>query len=262
MTEAAVGIRQSAVADRQIECELVEVAQATLTPPAPAPGNVLLYRQVVADLATHTSLTSALASLAAILAQLQATLTVGGSVSVSSLPAGLATETTLGTRATETTAAAAKADLDTLVTKADVATSTRASEATAAALKTRADLLATEATLAASKSDLDALLTAIAYRFNGGKVVDSTTVTASGDTTVYTPASGKSIKLHWIGLSVSQSDSTGIAVQVKIGAKTPYRWRSGAFAHWEPVTGAVNAPLVVNLSGAQSVDVNYTLEEI
>lgn len=90
------------------------------------------------------------------------------------------------------------------------------------------------------------------------------TVSSSGDTTVYTPASGRHIRLKWIGLSSPSSNSASVLVTVKIGSITLYIWdmgAPGAFAHGTVREGAVNEVLKVNLSDAQTVRVNFDLEE-
>lgn len=87
-----------------------------------------------------------------------------------------------------------------------------------------------------------------------------TTVTASGDTTVYTPASGKAIRLHWIYAINDPSALTTPLINIKIGSTALYRVY--ALSKRQRKTGAVDAPLVVNLSVAGSVAVTAILEEI
>lgn len=107
----------------------------------------------------------------------------------------------------------------------------------------------------------------LARRFDGNKITGALNVTAIGDTTVHTPASGKTITLFWVGLSASQSNAGEATVTVKLGAKVCYVWylgNPGAFAHWEPITANnPNDALVVNLSTSASpgIAVNFTLSE-
>jgi|SRR5579859_859595 len=90
------------------------------------------------------------------------------------------------------------------------------------------------------------------------------TVSSAGDTTVYTPTTGKSVRLKWIGLSSPSTNTAPTTVKVSIGATEIYRWSMGApgaFAHGVVREGAVNDVVKVNLSAAQTVFVNLDLEE-
>lgn len=105
----------------------------------------------------------------------------------------------------------------------------------------------------------------LALKFGGDKITLAQTLSTSGDNTLITPASGKSIRLLWLGLSTSQDNSAEVKVSAKFGANVHYKWNlgnPGAFSHWEPIEGAVNQPLVINLSVAQPVEVNYTYQEV
>jgi hypothetical protein len=98
-------------------------------------------------------------------------------------------------------------------------------------------------------------------RFSGGKVTTGTTVEASGDTTLLTPESGKQLTLYWIALMAAEANTAEVLATVKIGEEAIYECylgKSVPFAHWEPVEGAANAKLVLNLSGAQKVAVSFT----
>ena len=107
--------------------------------------------------------------------------------------------------------------------------------------------------------------TPVAKRFGGGKTQGATLISASGDNTIATPATGKRLTLYWIFLSSSQDNASEVLALVKLGARVVYECylgNPGAFAHWEPVTAdAEGDALLVNLSGAASVAVNYTITE-
>jgi hypothetical protein len=104
----------------------------------------------------------------------------------------------------------------------------------------------------------------VAKRFAGGKTTVALAISASGDNTVLTPASGQRLRIHWVGMSTSENNGAEVLAIVKFGANTHYRWNlgaPGAFSHWEPIEGAVDQSLVINLSGNQTVEVNVTYEE-
>jgi hypothetical protein len=97
-------------------------------------------------------------------------------------------------------------------------------------------------------------------RYGGGKTPVVATVTASGDTTIHTPAAGKKIRLFWVSAINDPDETTTPLILVKLGALESYR--AYAVAHWEIFEGAVDAPLVINLSSAASVAVTAHIEEI
>ncbi|HXJ92621.1 MAG TPA: hypothetical protein VMT20_07030 [Terriglobia bacterium] len=104
----------------------------------------------------------------------------------------------------------------------------------------------------------------ITNRFAGEKLSVATTVEAGGETTLREPEAGKQITLYWVALSSSQENTGEVLASVKLGTETIYEWylgNPGAFMHWEPVVGAVNAKLILNLSGAQKTAVNFTYTE-
>lgn len=89
----------------------------------------------------------------------------------------------------------------------------------------------------------------------------------TGDNTIHTPAAGKKIRLYWLGMSSSQDNAAENLVIVKFGAAgaARYRWRMGnpgAFSKWEPLDGAVDEVLILNLANTNGIDWNITLEEI
>lgn len=87
-----------------------------------------------------------------------------------------------------------------------------------------------------------------------------TTVTASGDTTIYTPASGKAIRVHWVYAINDPTASTPILIKIKLG--TTEKFRVYALSKRQLMTGAVNAALIINLSTSGSVAVTAILEEV
>jgi hypothetical protein len=104
----------------------------------------------------------------------------------------------------------------------------------------------------------------IVKRFGAVTLGTPQTVNASGDTTVYTPTAGKSIRLKWLGLSSPSTNTANTTVTVKLGGTTIYIWElgaPGAFAHAFVREGPVNGLLVVNLTANQVVRVNFDLEE-
>lgn len=215
-------------------------------------GGVTVLRQRTADPLTHTKLDSVIAAvdgLEGFVDGLEALLTT-------LTGKDYATQTTLGTRASEVTLAALKARADLL-----------ASETTLAAVKTSVDTAETN-----RNADDDALRglvateATVARKFAlGTKTTRGSRVSTSGDSNLIVPAAGKKVRLIWLGMSSSENNGAEALVLVKFGANVVYRWNMGtpgAFSHWEVVEGAVDQALVVNLSAAQPIDFNYTWEEV
>lgn len=98
----------------------------------------------------------------------------------------------------------------------------------------------------------------------------SITSSASGDATVHTPASGKSIRLFYLGYSADGANSADVTAYVKFGAGSAIYKQSLAakamFAHTVAarryVQGAVDEALTLNLSAAQTVHVNIEYLEV
>lgn len=144
-----------------------------------------------------------------------------------------------------------------------------------------------------SNSDNEMLMASLNYVWNGtnfvrlrgdatfgmrtdvqSRVLTKATVTASssGNNTILTPTAGSKIRLYHLGYSAG-AGVTGVLVGARFGAAgtifdNEYLVTAGqAFARniqagKRYVDGAVNEPLVVNLSGAQTVYVNIEYEEI
>jgi hypothetical protein len=86
------------------------------------------------------------------------------------------------------------------------------------------------------------------------------TVTASGPTTVYTPAAGKRVRLRWVYALADPNGSSAPLIRVSLGAREIYRVY--ALSKRQQVTGPVNGALVIDLSTAASVAVTAILEEV
>ncbi len=86
------------------------------------------------------------------------------------------------------------------------------------------------------------------------------TVTASGPTTIYTPASGKLIRLRWIYAINDPGSSASPLIRVFLGAQEYYR--VFALSKRQAISGAIDAPLIINLSEAAEVAVTAILEEV
>lgn len=85
------------------------------------------------------------------------------------------------------------------------------------------------------------------------------TVTASGPTTVYTPAAGKLIRLRWIYAINDPGSSASPLIKVFLGAQEYYR--VFALSKRQAISGPINGPLIINLSEAAEVAVTAILEE-
>jgi hypothetical protein len=108
---------------------------------------------------------------------------------------------------------------------------------------------------------------------NGSDTFTKKTVTASssGNNTIHTPSSGKKVRLFYFDYSAG-SDVAGVLVGIKFGSNAVFD-NQYLIAPGQPfarnikagnsyVEGAVDEPLIVNLSAAQTVYVNVELEEL
>ncbi len=86
------------------------------------------------------------------------------------------------------------------------------------------------------------------------------TVTASGSTTIYTPAAGKRILLRWIYALNDPGSSASPLIKILLGDEE--KFRVYALSKRQFVTGPVNGALIINLSEAAEVAVTALLEEI
>lgn len=114
--------------------------------------------------------------------------------------------------------------------------------------------------------------TALAIRWpDVGSDALAVTASLSGDTTIYTPPTGKKAGLQYVCLSADGANSADVVVIVKFGAggSAKYKlslkpgaiWARNIGARMRWLLGAVNEPLVVNLNAAQSVHVSVEVEE-
>lgn len=102
--------------------------------------------------------------------------------------------------------------------------------------------------------------TLVGYRYAGGKLAATAQVTASGDTTLITPATGKALRVFWVSAINNPDQSSTPRMIFKLGTTEIYR--AYALAHWEVFTGTVNQPLVVNLNQGGDVAVTVHYQEI
>jgi len=86
------------------------------------------------------------------------------------------------------------------------------------------------------------------------------TVTASGDTTVYTPASGKRVRVFWSYAVTQPGATTQPLIKIFLGAGE--KFRVYALSKRQLMTGPVDGALVVNLSAVSTVACTFLVEEI
>lgn len=88
----------------------------------------------------------------------------------------------------------------------------------------------------------------------------ATTVTAVGDTVLYTPAPGMRVRLYWIYAINDPASSTSTKMTIRIGPQTFYvAW---AISKRQQFTGQVDEPLVINLSVVGNVAVTAFVEDV
>lgn len=110
-----------------------------------------------------------------------------------------------------------------------------------------------------------ALDATLALRYGGGKSPYSATIAAAGNTTVITPATGKRIELLWVSFIPNADNAAANLVRIGHGPAssiTVQAYEGYALAHWEPILGAVNARVIVNLATAEPVSLNLTYREV
>jgi len=86
------------------------------------------------------------------------------------------------------------------------------------------------------------------------------TVTASGSTTVYTPAAGKLIRLRWMYAINDPGSSASPLIKVFLGAQEYYR--VFALSKRQTISGPIIGSLIINLSEAAEVAVTAIFEEV
>lgn len=88
----------------------------------------------------------------------------------------------------------------------------------------------------------------------------ATSVTATGDTTLVTPAAGKRIRLQWVYAINDPTAVLSTKITIKLGTAVQYvAW---AISKRQQLTGAVDAPLVINLSNLGDVAVTVFYQEV
>ena len=85
------------------------------------------------------------------------------------------------------------------------------------------------------------------------------TVTSSGDTTIYSPASGKRLRLRWIYAVNDPGSSASPLIKIFLGAEEKFRVYVISKRQW--VTGPVDGSLIIDLSEAAEVAVTALIEE-
>ena len=110
---------------------------------------------------------------------------------------------------------------------------------------------------AATSAKQDITNTDLDYRFSGGKTAFASTVTAAGNTTLITPATGNRIQLYWLSFLPSSDNANANLVKIGFGTTTVLTelYRAYAMAHWELFTGAVNQSVIINTVSAEAVAV-------
>lgn len=107
------------------------------------------------------------------------------------------------------------------------------------------------------------VLTALGQIDSGERELQAVTatVTAIGDTTVYTPTLGKRLRLHWVYTINDPAASAQALIGVFIG--TSRHFLTFGVAKRQRITGSVNEALIINLdrSGA-TVAVTAFIEEL
>lgn len=105
----------------------------------------------------------------------------------------------------------------------------------------------------------------VSYYYNGDSAEQEFlhvvgTVTASGNTTIYTPSIGKRIRLRWLYAINDPGSTASPLIKIFLGAEEKYRVY--ALSKRQLTTGPIDGALIVNLSEAAEVAVTFLLEEI
>lgn len=124
---------------------------------------------------------------------------------------------------------------------------------------TDVSFLALEATQFLVNQSLDTIETNTDNRYAGAKTPVCITATASGDTTVYTPAAGNAVRLFWVSAKPAPDATVFPLIKISIGAMECYRdW---VIQHWEVFEGDEDEALIVNLDAVASIPVTVHLQE-
>lgn len=209
-------------------------------------GTVALDATTLAALESVTAaVTGTVALDAATLAALESvTATVSGAVSITNLPSEYplpAAQVSTLTPQTDglTDAELRAAPVAVSDAQLDIALSVLRDALRGASSKTLTDVVAA---LTGQLNVTDAITS---KRYAGGKSALTAAVSASGTTTLLAPPAGKRIVVYWVSAMSDPNQSSVPDISINLGAQSLYRvW---AAAHWEPFTGAVDAPLTVTL---------------
>ena len=85
-------------------------------------------------------------------------------------------------------------------------------------------------------------------------------ITAAGNTTVYTPAAGKSARIRWVSVLNRPVDATCPLITVSAGATQLYS--AWGVQRAQVDTGPVNGAVVINLSVVGNVAYNFRIEDV
>jgi len=125
---------------------------------------------------------------------------------------------------------------------------------------------ATSAIQTTQQTSLNTVTTDLDYRFSGGKTAYATTILASGNTNLVTPASGQRIQVYWLSFLPSSDNTAANLVKIGFGttggAISTELYRATAMAHWELFTGSANQSLIVNTGTAEAVYITVHYREI
>lgn len=108
-------------------------------------------------------------------------------------------------------------------------------------------------------------LTENAFTARFGVVTGSPFSSSSANGTMYTPQSGKKIRLKWLGMATPESNLLPTIVTIKLGATEIYKWplgTPGAFSHGSVREGSTDAPLIMSQSAGQQIYFNFDIEEV
>ena len=86
------------------------------------------------------------------------------------------------------------------------------------------------------------------------------TITASGNTVVYTPAAGKRVQVYWSYAVTQPGAATQPLISVFLGAVE--KFRVYALSKRQVMTGPADGTLSVTLSAASSVATTFVLSEV
>jgi len=111
-------------------------------------------------------------------------------------------------------------------------------------------------------ANLEAILIAEQNRYGGGKLAATAQVTASGDTTILTPAVGNKLRIFWVSAINDPDETDSPRIRVGFAGAGDYLYSAYALAHWEVFEGATDQALVVNLDQTGSVAVTVHYQEV